>query len=315
MIQKYLLVGLIGVICLTGIGSAQEENGSVTEANEPEHIFVLQDVQKRLKSLLPDPVQMGGQFTGESVFYSENLWEYIDGAAESFHAYGFVALIHQDYQIDDSEVTVDIYDMGHLNRAFGMYASERSPDYRFLDIGAEGYGDEFGLNFYQDRYYIKLSIFSEADITLPLLQQFAEDLSKTIQTGKNLPEIFSRFPIENRIGHSEQYMHTEPLGHAFLSPVFSAQYQIGEEVCTLLISVPKSEAEAIHQSEKLGDHFKQTGKIEKIPEVNASAFRAISVYQTETIVVPHNHFVFILEDPPSNGMLFLQKAMECIDKK
>jgi len=36
-------------------------------------------------------------------------------------------------------VTVDIYDMGNAQNAFGIYASERSPDNSFITLGAEGY--------------------------------------------------------------------------------------------------------------------------------------------------------------------------------
>lgn len=315
MIKKYILAGLFCFSCLTGTVAAQEMDDSAIERKDTEPISISLDIQHQLRELLPNPDQIGGQFVDECRFYGENLWEYINGAAESFHAYDFVALVHQDYQIDDSEVTVDIYDMGNSLCAFGMYASERSPDYHFLDIGAEGYGDELGLNFFQNRYYVKLSIFSESDTMPPLLVIFAEKISKKIGMDKSLPEFFKWFPVENRIAHSEQVMLTAPLGHAFLSPVFSVQYQTGQKVSTLLVADTKSEEQAIRETGDLADHFKQTGNIEKIPDVNTYAFRSVSTYQTETIVVQHNHFVFILKDPPDNGMLFLQKAMECIDKK
>jgi hypothetical protein len=80
-------------------------------------------------------------------FYTSDLYQYIDGGAEAYHGYGMVTLAHQEFKAGAAEVTIDLYDMGDPLRAFGIYASERSPEYRFLDIGAEGYAAGEILNF------------------------------------------------------------------------------------------------------------------------------------------------------------------------
>ena len=313
--KKWRLYFLFMTWMAIGVVLAQEMGGYPGRMADDEKGDIPQGVQNRLRTLLSGITETGVSPAGESVFYGRNLWEYIDGAAESFHAYRFVALIHQDYVIGDAEITVDIYDMSNPLLAFGMYASERSPEYSFLDVGAEGYGDELGLNFFQDRYYVKLTIFSESDSTLPLLEKVARKISENIGTGKNLPNLFSRFPDTNRIARSEQYFFQAPFGYSFLSPVFCVQYRNGEGTSILMVAVTQSQPEAVQQGRKLEDHFKESGRIERIPEMGEHAFRAMSSYQTETIVVPSGKVLFILKDPPDNGISFLKKAMDSILRK
>jgi len=314
--MKKQFISLLFIISIAaGIIHAQESSGYPDKIASTEKEDIPLDIQNRLKMLLYGIEETGARPNGKGVFYGRNLWEYIDGAAESFHAYHFTALIHRDYIIQEAEVTVDIYDMNDSLLAFGMYASERSPEYHFLDIGAEGYGDELGLNFFQDRYYVKLTAFSESGSTLPLLEKIARKISENIGTGKSLPNLFSRFPDTNRIARSEQYILRAPLGYSFLSPVFSVQYQKGEETSMLLVADTKSQSEAVRQGEKLAEHFKQSGKIERIPEMGEHAFCATSSYQTETIVVPDGDYLFILKDPPDDGIFFLKEAMDSILRK
>ncbi len=66
---------------------------------------------------------------GEVRMYgADNLWEYIDGAAELFVEYGVQSCATADLSSGDLTVTVDVYDMGTPLDAFGVYSRERSGD-------------------------------------------------------------------------------------------------------------------------------------------------------------------------------------------
>ena len=112
--------------------------------------------QESLLKLLPDRAKFAAT-TSTRRFYAADLYEYIDGEAAGYHAYDFVALLNQAYKVQDADVTVDIYDMGAPTNAFGVYAAECSPENHFVEIGAEGYLGDSALNFWQGRYYVKLS--------------------------------------------------------------------------------------------------------------------------------------------------------------
>jgi hypothetical protein len=56
------------------------------------------------------------------------------------------SLGHNLFKSGGAELTADIYDMGKREDAFGIYAAERSPGYKFITIGVEGYRSEEILN-------------------------------------------------------------------------------------------------------------------------------------------------------------------------
>jgi len=63
-------------------------------------------------------------------FTTENLYEYIDGNADLFLAYGFTHAAVGDYVPTAGEgwISVDIYDMGAPLHAFGIYQAEKPED-------------------------------------------------------------------------------------------------------------------------------------------------------------------------------------------
>ena len=63
-------------------------------------------------------------------FFPENLFEYIDGAAESYLSYEFRELLVVDLVKKGTEatLTLEIYDMGSPVNAFGIFGAERYPE-------------------------------------------------------------------------------------------------------------------------------------------------------------------------------------------
>jgi hypothetical protein len=168
----------------------------------------------RLTALVPNPLLAHAAAQGPATFYScSTLYEYIDGAADVFQGYDVEVVLHQEFKAGVGELTVDIFGMGSLENAFGMYASERSPKYDFVDAGAEGYRNEGILNFFQDRYYVKIAGFgSGADAAIA---QFAAGISRNIGSNKNFPALVSKLPEAGRNRHPELYLRKDPLGHPF----------------------------------------------------------------------------------------------------
>ena len=55
----------------------------------------------------------------------DNLWEYINGAAELFLTYRFRELVVADFEQGDRALTVSVYDMSRALDAFGVFESEK----------------------------------------------------------------------------------------------------------------------------------------------------------------------------------------------
>jgi hypothetical protein len=208
------------------------------------------EVKTRLAALLPK----GGD---AARFYSSDLYRYMDGGADIYLKYGLVALAHREYKRAGVEMTVDVFDMGSPLQAFGIYSAERSAEYHFIDIGAEGYSSESTLNFLQGRYYVRLSAFGDGAATA--LDNFARAISRSIGGDRKLPALLDMLPRENRMARSEKYVVGAPAGHDFLSPALTASYRFDGQATTLVISLAADAREANQRVEKLRQYYSQSG--------------------------------------------------------
>jgi hypothetical protein len=264
-------------------------------------------VRERLLGLLPNPPPGRATAQEEPAFYgSSTLYQYMDGAADVFQVYDVQALFHRDFKAGPVELTVDIFDMGTLENAFGIYAAERSPKYDFVTIGAEGYRDEGILNFFRDHYYIKLAGFGEgAD---PALQQFATAISERIGGDKGFPALLSKLPDARRKPRTEKYLAKDPLGHPFLSPAYQAVYELDSGESTLMISVGANAADAASRMRSLEDHFRRTGQWNPAPEFGDGASRGSNGFEGSLVAAVSGHYVVILLNPSSSSATFFRGA-------
>jgi hypothetical protein len=257
--------------------------------------FALGDGQEILQ-LLPDPTQINAEIIeGPERFSPDNLYEYINGAAEAFLAYDFDQLAHQVYLVAGTEVTVDIYDMGNSLDAFGIYSSERARDSEFLEIGVEAYRNGDILNFLQNRYYVKLDAFSESGDTSSLLTDFAGAVSAKLPEAGGLPEIFARaFPSAGLVAHSRTYVKGAPLGHRFLSPAYLAEYSSGSETMTVLVSPSHDSEAAMERIRRMRDHLAKVGEVVPEEKWGREAYFARTKYQGDILALSRGHFAVVL---------------------
>jgi hypothetical protein len=263
--------------------------------------------QEQLLKLLPDSAKLAATTAGVPRFYAADLYEYIDGEAVGYHAYDFIGLLNQAYKVKDADVTVDIYDMGEPDNAFGVYASECSSNYHFVQIGAEGYLGDTALNFWQGRYYIKLSGLSPKGNMNSVLESFAQSISQRIQGGKSLPPALALFPAEQLVPHSQKFLKKAPLGHDFLAPAFKATYAWDGKASTLVISQAKDIKEALARVEQLRSHFGKFGKVESLNGLGFDAWQGTSPYEGSTIFFARGQHAVIFMQPPVNPEGFLRQ--------
>lgn len=265
--------------------------------------------QKHLLSFVGEPLPGHPTAQGAPSFYAaDNLYKYLDGGADVYLLYDFQVLLHQDFKSGQADLTVDIFDMGSTEDAFGMYAAERAPGYNFLDIGTEAYRNEGILNFLQDRYYIKLAGFGPGSDDL--LEKFARVLSERIAGTRSFPPLLEKIPREHRVKHSEQFTRKDPLGHAFLSPAYVVSYKQGEPESKLVISVAKDSAGAETRLEALARYFRESGKCEAAPELGDGAIQASNTFEGRVIAVAQGRYLILVLNPASDAAALLKKTAQ-----
>ena len=178
----------------------------------------------------------------ERVYIPSNLWDLINGAADSYLSYDFIDLHLADYKNNAGiNVRVELYRHSSFDNAFGIYTTERSPDYHFIDIGSQGYLEEGALNFLCGYYYIKVTTSSQGDNAQKSLIRIAENIQQHLAQDFNWPAIFQIFP-SGMIQYSEHYIAENFLGFEFLHSAFTVDYnQDGEDFQVFIIKTNNPE--------------------------------------------------------------------------
>ena len=177
------------------------------------------------------------------IYYRNNLYDHIDGAAEQFLKYDFQEVQVAEYkQADKASVIVEIYRFQTPLHAFGMYSQERPLNGSYRQIGVEAYMVAPILNFLAGNCYIKISSFGldmEAD---SILQIFARAIEKKICGITTFPVILDCFPLNGKKLRSEKFFARDFLGYDFLHSGFTADYTDGNQKFQIFIidgSTPK----------------------------------------------------------------------------
>lgn len=190
------------------------------------------------------PVFEGWTKKGKPDLYTpDNLFEYINGAAEVFLSYDFVKLAALTYENNkENSFTVDVYQHNSDRNSFGIYSQEKPQKGNFLDIGTQGYYEKGVLNFLKGSFYVKLSGFDLGDNDEKVLTTAAKALAKALEGNEDFPAVVKCFPEKGKIASSEAYINRNFLGHSFLHSAFVADYEIdGRKLQVFIIEAGKPE--------------------------------------------------------------------------
>src|SRR5512133_2278524 len=132
--------------------------------------------------------------TSYPVFTPDNLWDFINGAADTYLAYCFADLHVAEYKKGKNVIKLEVYRHIDHTLAFGIYSTERSPSFTFLNIGAQGYSADGSLNFFQGNYYVKIRTYSKSEKTIKDSEALARQVSELLKGETSVPPLLALFP-------------------------------------------------------------------------------------------------------------------------
>lgn len=174
--------------------------------------------------------------TDYPVYLPDNLWDFINGAADNYLANGFVDLHVAEYKKGKAVIKLEIYRHSGNTLAFGIYSSERSPSFRFMNLGAQGYIADGSINFFKGNYYMKIKTYSKKEKVLQAEETLANKVAIMLTGETAMPAILSQFPAEGKKVNEETFINESVLGHSFLNKAFKAAYQVGSDEFSIFIS-------------------------------------------------------------------------------
>jgi hypothetical protein len=201
-------------------------------------------------------------------FFPATLYEYIDGAAESYIGYDFRELAVAEFAKPGARasVTLEIYDMGNDLNAFGIYSAERFPDNKTVDIGTHGYIEGEALNFFAGRRYVKLLCFESGDATASILETFARKVAAAAGAKGAIPALFSVFPKDDLVPNSEKYIRRNVMGFDFLGNGYLVSYKVDGAEFEGFVIEPEKGRDPAALMKRLLDFFSGDGQaVEPLP--------------------------------------------------
>lgn len=225
-------------------GPAAAPGGGLSEAEAQVELATVPEPQRALAGMLPLTDLPAGWVVGKSgakhleTFNADNLYEKIDGRAESFLQYDVKGMAYAYYHPTGDEATeaqLYIFEMGDALKALGKYGSEKPEEVDPVDVGAEGYASAGSLFFHAGPYYTQIVSTSDD----PKVLAFAEQLAARIipkqkpaaspggEGGAATPEaVFALLP-EGSGRSGAKYAAQDVFGYSFLADVFLADYEQG----------------------------------------------------------------------------------------
>ncbi len=157
------------------------------------------------------------------------LWEFNDGAAEAFLAYGFQGLRYADLKAGEVVVTVEIYDMGAPINAFGIYTTERSDDAERVKIGTEAVlALPYQCLLLKDRNYLKLSLY-QGELKRQQAETLLRGLAGALPGSDTWPDELGLLPEKDQVAGSVGFTREAFLGMSVLRDCVHAEYPGGEK--------------------------------------------------------------------------------------
>jgi hypothetical protein len=276
----------------------------------------------KTEDTLPGEHELSGwQMQGAPYTYqSDTLYQYIDGAADQFIAYGFKKLCGAEYisTADKQEsLVIDVYDMGSNLSAFGMFTSKKDPASPSLSIGAESFGNDQYVAFYKDRFYVEIQPRISAEKNRLIPQQAARLVARKIAGVSMRPAQLKIFPKAGKIAGSENYIVGGILGHAFLPQGVVCEYHSDGTVIKAFVAPFSSSRNAQDAFDQYKQFLSALGKqVAQNNTVGERSFSAQEPYHSNIIVAQQGAFVAGITElsSPQQGAPLLKKIIKNLQK-
>ncbi len=190
------------------------------------------------------------------IFDHKNLYGHIDGGAELFFEFGFIALNYQRYKNDSDELILEIYEMENSTAALGIYLMKCGQETPMNTIDARNTVNAYQILIVKGACFVQIYNLNGEQSLMPAMIQLAQKALENIPVAEPV-EILKLLPQDSLINGSAkifrgnyalQSIYTFGSGDVFLlgGKIFGVlgDYHAanGSTLTLLLISYPDFDA-------------------------------------------------------------------------
>jgi len=261
--------------------------------------FAISSASTAIESLIPKDIPKGwALIDGPQIYTKKTLFKHINGQAELFFKYGFqnsVFAIYQDVKNRENQIELDIYNMGSVLHAFGIFSRFRNEE-KPAGVGLDSYMDDHSGFFYKGKYFVMLYATESGPV---VLKEWAEKISSRIVDPSLPPKEINYFPKNGLEPGSIQYFTEGLLGYQFLKGGFQGTYVEKVEVKDkdkeyhLFLAIFRDSQEAMNALKLYRNELSKKGKIYSgiSTQLGHDALRGEDPYQGEIIVLQKGFYL------------------------
>jgi len=177
-------------------------------------------------------------------YVADNLFDYKDGGAEGYLAFGFTRMTGIDCKHGADTLTIDISEMTDADAAYGMFTANRDPNLPVAPIGMAGQIQKQSASFAKGRYYVEIVTIAASPETdeSATLKPFVAAIEHRLEGRTSLPETLSWFPAQDLV--SAGLTPESVLGLRLLKRGYVAKYKQGQAFI-VLESSPEAAADVL----------------------------------------------------------------------
>ena len=197
------------------------------------------------------------------LFDPDTLFDHINGEAELYFPYGFDTLATARYVRKDapgSEIVVDVYRMGSLLDAFGIWSNYRKADAPKCDLGGECTTSSSQVLFYQDRYFVRIQATGTPPPAREAFLACGRALSRNLPSGKGRPGELEFVHVRGVTAGTERYIPQSLLGYPFFRRGLTAEANSGGERTQVFVVLNDSAATARKTFDQYLASLKESGR-------------------------------------------------------
>jgi hypothetical protein len=214
-------------------------------------------------SLVPGWTQKGPPRT----FEPDTLFDYMNGNAEGYHAYGF-ALMQGVTCVNDAgdQLVIDVSELGDADLAWGIFTANRDARSPNEAIGAAGQVLPRRATFARGPYYVEIAASPAGDHS-DALRAFTTALEAQTPGRAAPPEGVDWFPADGLEADSVRLVPASVLGIRALTRGFLAQYPEGRAFV-----VAEDSPEAANETlQTVRERFEETAEVAGIGDAAFTA--------------------------------------------
>jgi hypothetical protein len=205
-----------------------------------------------LGARLPAEVSGWRAANKDRTFDERTIFSYIDGAGELYRAYNMQNCLSRRYvKKGETDITLDVFDMGSSEDAFGVFTHDTDGDR--IDIGQDARYRPGWLSFWQDRFYVSIYLEEESAAAEKAVKALGKLVASAAGESGSRPQQLNLLPQAGLDAGNIRYLH-HPIVlnyHYYLSDenilllspqtdaILTSYHRSGERARLLLISYPK----------------------------------------------------------------------------